>query len=182
MGVDLVSYSGGKEVAGPNNSGILAGRRDLIKLAHLQSYPFEGVGRPGKMSRETIVGLVTALKMYVERDDSDLYGDLLKKAQYMAGELNKISGVKVRIDNITDKEGAPRIPLCAVKTDETQYGMSTKELHLALLKGDPSIMTVHEPYFLLDNYHGIFSINPQFLAEEEDKKIIKRIIDLSQNK
>jgi len=181
MGVDLVSYSGGKAVAGPNNSGILAGRRDLIKLAHLQSYPFEGVGRPAKMSRETIVGLVTALKMYVERDDSDLYGVLLMKAEYMAKKLNKIPGVSVSIENVTDREGVPKIPLCAVKTDEAKYGMSTTELHLALLEGDPSIMTVNEPYFLIDKYHGVFSVNPQFLADGEDDKIIERIMELAKS-
>jgi L-seryl-tRNA(Ser) seleniumtransferase len=181
MGVDLVSYSGGKDVAGPNNSGILVGRKDLIKLAHLQSYPFEGVGRPGKMSRETIVGLVTALKMYVERDDSDLYDVLFKKAIYMADELNKIPGVNVRIDNITDREDVPRIPLCAVKTDKKNYGKSTKDLYLALLKGNPSIMTVNEPYFLIENYHGVLSVNPQFLAEGEEDKIIDRIMKLAKN-
>jgi hypothetical protein len=106
---------------------------------------------------------------------------LLKKARYMADELNKIPGMNVRIDNITDMEGAPRIPLCAVKTDETKFGMSTTKLHLALLKGNPGIMTVNEPYFLIDNYHGVFTVNPQFLAEGEDDKIVKRIIELSKN-
>jgi L-seryl-tRNA(Ser) seleniumtransferase len=177
-GVDLVAYSGGKEVAGPNNSGILIGKRELIKLAHLQSYPFEGVGRPGKMSRETIVGLVVALEMYVNKDDSDLYNILLAKAKLIANAIGKISGVDVRIDYITDPEGAPRIPLCAVKTNETKYGMTTTELHIELLKGIPSIMTVNEPYFLIDDYHGVFSINPQFLAEGEEDKIINKIREL----
>ena len=66
-GADLVAFSGGKSMAGPNNSGILAGRKDLIKLAHLQAFPFHGIGRSAKMSRETIVGLVIALRQYLEQ-------------------------------------------------------------------------------------------------------------------
>jgi hypothetical protein len=111
----------------------------------------------------------------------DLYEILLKKARHIAGELKKISGVNIRIDNIIDQEGVPRIPLCAVKIDEKKYGMSTKELHLSLLKGSPGIMTVNEPYFLIDNYQGIFSINPQFLTKREENEIIDRIIKLAKN-
>jgi L-seryl-tRNA(Ser) seleniumtransferase len=44
-GADLVIFSGGKQMGGPNNSGLLIGRKDLVKLAHLQSYPFDGIGR-----------------------------------------------------------------------------------------------------------------------------------------
>ena len=81
-GVDLVAYSGGKHIAGPNNSGILAGRRDLVKLAHLQSYPFNGVGRAAKMSRETIIGLVAAIKLYLEHDEKAAFDGWMKTAEW----------------------------------------------------------------------------------------------------
>jgi len=182
MGIDLVCFSGGKNIAGPNNSGILAGRKNLINLAHLQSYPFEGVGRPAKMSRETIIGLITALKLYLERDDSKLFDQWVRKADYMKDTLNKILGISVTVEYVyTGSDPTPRFPLCAVKADETKYGMTTRGLHLALIDCDPSIVTIHEPYFLLKNYKGIFSVNPQFLAEGEDQLIISKVQELQAN-
>ena len=179
MGVDLVCFSGGKNIAGPNNSGILAGRKNLINLAHLQSYPFEGVGRPAKMSRETIIGLTTALKLYLERDDSKLFDQWVRKAEYMKDALNKIPGISVTVEYVyTGSDPTPRFPLCAVKADETLYGMTTRDLHLVLIDCDPSIVTIHEPYFLLKNFKGIFSVNPQFLGEGEDQLIINKIHEL----
>jgi hypothetical protein len=56
--------------------------------------------------------------------------------------------------------------------------MTTQDLHLALLDCDPSIVTIHEPYFLLKNYKELFSVNPQFLAEGEDQLIISKIREL----
>ena len=179
MGVDLVCFSGGKNIAGPNNSGLLAGKKNLINLAHLQSYPFEGVGRPAKMSRETIIGLITALKLYLERDDSKLFDQWVMKAEHMKEALNKAPGIQVAVEYVyTGSDPNPRFPLCAVKVDKTLYGMTTQELHLALLDCDPSIVTIYEPYFLLENYKGLFSVNLQFLTQEEEQLIIEKIHEL----
>ena len=171
LGVDLACFCGGKTIAGPNNSGMLTGRADLIKLAHLQSYPFEGVGRPSKMSRETIVGLITALTIYLESDDSGVMDERMKTANKIAGELDTISGITSYIDYSGDAMN----PLACVKADKTVCGKSTRELFDALKDGEPSIITVFEPYFLLENYHGLFSVNSQFLSEMEAEIIIRRI-------
>jgi L-seryl-tRNA(Ser) seleniumtransferase len=179
MGVDLVCMSGGKIIAGPNNTGILAGRRDLIKLAHLQSYPFEGVGRPAKLCRETIVGRVTSLKLYLEADDSLLFDKWLRIANNIAEELNKIPGIMTDIDNYKDMNGSPQVPLCTVRVAEEIYGMSTRDLHLSLIGCDPSIVTIYEPYFLLEDYIGLFSISPQYLSEGEDDYLINKIQEFS---
>ena len=173
IGVDLTCFSGGKTLAGPNNSGLLSGRADLIKLAHLQSYPFEGVGRPSKMSRETIVGLITALTLYLESDDSRGFAEREETAFYISKSLDSIPGITSYVDYIGGESKTN--PLTCVKADKYTYGSTTKELFDALIDGDPSIVTVYEPYFLLENYHGLFSVNPQFLSPEEVKIIISRI-------
>ncbi|MCW4049211.1 MAG: aminotransferase class V-fold PLP-dependent enzyme [Candidatus Bathyarchaeota archaeon] len=173
MGVDLACFSGGKTLAGPNNSGLLSGRADLIKLAHLQSYPFEGIGRPSKMSRETIVGLITALNLYLETDDSGGFAEREKAAFYISGKLDAIPGITSYVDYIGGE--AKTNPLTCVKADKTEYCLSTRELFDALIDGEPSIVTVYEPYFLLENYHGLLSVNPQFLSPEEIEIIINRI-------
>ena len=78
-GADLAVFSGGKQFGAPNNTGILLGRSDLVRLAHLQAYPFDGIGRAAKMSRETIVGLVKALDLFMARDEDAYYHDMSKK-------------------------------------------------------------------------------------------------------
>ena len=171
MGVDLACFCGGKTIAGPNNSGMLSGRADLVKLAHLQSYPFEGVGRPSKMSRETIVGLITALKIYLDTDDSGVMKKRMEIADKITKELDQIPG----INSYIDYSGTARSPLACVKADKSVCGLSTKELFQALIDGEPSIVSVYEPYFLIENYHGLFTVNPQFLSYEEVDVIIRRI-------
>ncbi len=171
LGVDLACFCGGKTIAGPNNSGMLSGRADLIKLAHLQSYPFEGVGRPSKMSRETIVGLITALTIYLESDDTGARDERIRGANKIADKLDAIPGVTSYIDYSGDAKN----PLACVKADKAVCGKSTRELFDALKDGEPSIITVFEPYFLLEDYHGLFSVNPQFLSQSEVETITRRI-------
>jgi uncharacterized pyridoxal phosphate-dependent enzyme len=177
-GVDLVCFSGGKTIAGPNNSGILAGRRDLIKLAHLQSYPFEGVGRVAKMSRETIVGLVTALKIYLEADEEAEFEAWEGKARSMAGELGGMPGVEAGVVYSTTPEGEPKFPLVYLRLDEGTCGMSGGVLHQGLVDGDPSIEGIYEPYYLLEDYEGKLVFNPQNILEGEELIILQRVKEI----
>ncbi len=65
----------------------------LVKLAHLQSYPFDGIGRASKMSRETIAGLVQALELFIERDDNAYYSGLEEKTRALSAWLDEIPGI-----------------------------------------------------------------------------------------
>src|SRR4029434_10953602 len=69
MGADLVNFSGGKGIRGPQSTGILAGRKDLIRAAVLNSSPNQGVGRPSETSKEEIVGLVIALELFLAENE-----------------------------------------------------------------------------------------------------------------
>jgi uncharacterized pyridoxal phosphate-dependent enzyme len=177
-GVDLVTFSGGKTISGPNNSGILAGRRDLIKLAHLQSYPFEGVGRVAKMSRETIVGLVTALKIYLEVDEEAEFEAWEGKARFMAGELGGMPGVEAGVVYSTTPEGVPKFPLVYLRLDEGTCGISGGGLHQGLVDGDPSIEGIYEPYYLLEDYVGKLVFNLQNILEGEELIILQRVKEI----
>ena len=70
-GADLVVVSGGKGIRGPNSTGILAGRADLIQAARMQNAPANGIGRGQKVGKEEIIGLVAALERYVTLDEED---------------------------------------------------------------------------------------------------------------
>jgi L-seryl-tRNA(Ser) seleniumtransferase len=175
-GADLVIFSGGKFLGGPNNSGILAGRKDLIKLAHLQAYPFHGIGRASKMSRETIVGFVKALELYKEKDEEIYFQKWKEEAGLMAEQLKNIPGGKTVITyHRTVEEEEPMAPLCFLELDEAIVGMSGKELVKTLRDGDPSIETRYEPTFLLENYKGKVTINPQYMIEGDAEIVVNRI-------
>src|SRR5207247_10735354 len=69
LGADLVSLSGGKGIRGPQSTGILAGRRDLVRAAALNASPNQALGRAAKTSKEEIAGLVTALEIFIAEDE-----------------------------------------------------------------------------------------------------------------
>ena len=178
-GADLVIFSGGKHIGGPNNSGILAGRKDLIKLAHLQAYPFHGVGRASKMSRETIVGFVRALEIYLEKDEKAHYDRWKKVADHIAKELGNIPGVETGITHHkTIEENESMTPLCYLVLDEKVVGLTGRELVTTLREGDPSIETLYDPGFILDKSEGKVTINPQYMLEGDADIVVDQIKEI----
>jgi L-seryl-tRNA(Ser) seleniumtransferase len=89
-GADLVLISGGKGLMGPQSSGVLAGRKDLIEAATLNHSPYPSVGRGMKVDRGEIVGLVAAIKRYVALDHEVIIEGWNRKARYIADTLNRI--------------------------------------------------------------------------------------------
>jgi L-seryl-tRNA(Ser) seleniumtransferase len=178
-GADLVIFSGGKHIGGPNNSGILAGRRDLVKLAHLQAYSFHGVGRASKMSRETIVGLIKALELYLEKDE-ELYSNRWKdEVNHMIKQLGDIPGVRTGLTHHkTVEEETSMAPLCYLELDEEIVSINGMDLVRKLRDGEPSIETLFEPRFLLEQYEGKVTLNPQYMLEGDADLVIARIKEI----
>jgi L-seryl-tRNA(Ser) seleniumtransferase len=173
-GADLVIISGGKFISGPNNSGLLAGRRDLVKLAHLNAYPFHGIGRGSKMSRETIVGLVTALKIYLKLDEEPLLEEWERKARWMADKMKTMINVKMGVTYQTSVEEKESMwPLCYVDVDEEALGMTARDLSRMLRDGDPSIEARARGSRLV--------INPEFLLEGDESIVTDRIRGILSN-
>jgi L-seryl-tRNA(Ser) seleniumtransferase len=170
-GADLVVISGGKFIAGLNCTGLLAGRKDLIKLAHLNAYPFHGIGRGAKMSRETIVGLVKALELYLELDEERLYEEWEEKAEWMAEELNDLPNIKTGvIHHTTVEDKKPQYPLVYVEIDEETADIGSVELSNMLRDGDPSVEARTSGNRLI--------INPEFLLEGDEAIITERITEI----
>lgn len=92
-GADLVVISGGKGIRGPQSTGILAGRRDLIEAARLHAAPNGNLGRGMKVGKEEIIGLVVALNRWIALDHAKVEESWNTKARWLADQLQGIPGL-----------------------------------------------------------------------------------------
>ncbi len=91
LGADMVSFSGGKGIMGPQSSGVLCGRKDLIEAAYLNAAPnSQGIGRPAKVSKENIAGLITALQLFVDRDYVSVLDDWRNKCDEIVNQRKTV--------------------------------------------------------------------------------------------
>lgn len=174
-GADILVFSGGKQLGGPNNSGIMLGRADLIKLAHLQAYPFDGIGRGAKMSRETIVGLTKALEIFMKRDDETYYSSMEEETRIFSHKLDEIKGISsgILFEN-TVVNNVIRPSYASIEIDEG-VDLTISELHQLLLEEKPPIETLLEPFFIIRNADNKITVKMEYLIEGDKKIILDRI-------
>jgi D-glucosaminate-6-phosphate ammonia-lyase len=136
QGTDLVNFSGGKGIRGPQSTGILAGRKDLIRAAALNASPNQGVGRPSKTSKEEIVGLVRALELFLAEDEAAEMRRYRELCQSIVDALSDIAGLRT----VVEHDGVNRIiPQAVVYFESSWNGPSGQDIREALAKGDPHI-------------------------------------------
>lgn len=135
-GADLVAFSGGKGLRGPQGAGILAGRRDLIEAVAMQSAPTQGIGRVAKVSKEEVVGLVTALEWWVEQDDEQRLTEERRKAQMLVDRLGKLR--RGRTELLYPDHMGRLFATVWVHVDKAT-GMTAADLLKKLYDGDPPI-------------------------------------------
>ena len=136
MGFDLVCFSGGKGMRGPQNAGLLLGKKHLTDLAQDSNNPNEGVGRGMKVAKEQIVGMVAAVDWVLSHTEESMQGDYQKRADLIAAALKGIPSV-------TTETVVPRIanhvPHLLVRFDPSVRGVTTPQILAALRAGKPSI-------------------------------------------
>ena len=140
MGADMVAFSGGKGIGGPQSSGLLSGKADLVEAAVMNSLNLDsavaGIGRPMKVSKENIVGLVTAIQLFTDSDEAAEWEGWQLKAQYVAERLQGIDGVKVKIeDDPAERQG----PQPVLYFEDEFEGPTVSEIKEQLENGDPAI-------------------------------------------
>ncbi len=136
LGADLVSFSGGKGIRGPQSTGILAGRKDLIRAAALSNSPNNGVGRPSKTSKEEIVGLVTALEHFLVDDEAAEMNRYREVCTHIVDAVREISGIRA----VVEHDAVNRVIPHAVMYFESSWnGPSGQVIREALAAGTPHI-------------------------------------------
>ena len=137
MGIDLYCFSGGKGLCGPQCSGLLLGRRDLIEAALLNSNPREGaVCRPMKVGKEEIIGCLTALEVWLKLDPKKLYAEWNARIDRIRKLVETVPGVKT--DTYIPEDGN-RYPTLKVSWDQQAWGFSITDCVRELRASDPVI-------------------------------------------
>jgi D-glucosaminate-6-phosphate ammonia-lyase len=136
MGADLVAFSGGKGLRGPQGSGILTGRADLIHAAREQCAPEHGIGRPLKVSKEEVVGLVTALEIWAGQDHVAAMAAAKRRTDYVVEALTGLPGIRAE-HRFPDHRGRP-YPTVFIHLDPST-GLTGPDVIRRLLTGEPSV-------------------------------------------
>jgi uncharacterized pyridoxal phosphate-dependent enzyme len=139
IGFDLITFSGGKMIRGPQSAGLLFGRKALIEAAKINNSPNEcPIGRPMKVNKEEIFGMYAAVKSYIERDHEKEWQEWLGRIKHIASRLEKIP--TLRSETVINPGPANALPGMAVKWDQSKVKTTPKDVVKALLEGTPSIV------------------------------------------
>ena len=137
MGIDMYCFSGGKGLCGPQCSGLLLGRKDLIESALLNCAPREGaVCRPMKVGKEEVIGCVTALETWLSLDEKKLYAEWNGRIDRIRKLVETVPGVKT--DTFIPDDGN-RYPTLRVSWDHAAWKYSISDCVAELRAGDPVI-------------------------------------------
>ncbi len=165
-GADMVVYSGGKGIRGPQGSGILVGRADLIEAAATQASPAQFLGRGMKVAKEEIIGLVASLAAFVEEDEEAEMAAYRGMTQKVVDALVEIPGLEVTLEH--DRYNY-LLPCAVIHFTDDWRGPSRNAIASAMQQGQPGIY-LHE----LGGPHQL-AVDPLNLTEEEVEIVIRRL-------
>jgi L-seryl-tRNA(Ser) seleniumtransferase len=136
MGVDMVAFSGGKNIRGPQSSGLLLGKKEWVRKAYANASPNNYFARISKVGKEEIVGLLTALELYLSRDHEAERKQWHKTLDTLAARLKGIPTIFTEYITNNDYSHSPRL---SVQWDEQKLGVTLAQMVERLRSGTPSI-------------------------------------------
>lgn len=188
QGADLVAFSGGKGIRGPQTTGILAGRQDLIRSVarqqldmhaaeavwdppsrlvdadSLDGVPKQGIGRPLKVGKEELSGLLAALDAFLEEDEDARAAEWHDRAERLATGVTATTGLSARVDT-SGRSVAPEV-VVSVEGDG-----SAADIVGRLRSEEPRVFVGADS--IAD---GEFTLNPMCLTDEEADYVVERIV------
>jgi L-seryl-tRNA(Ser) seleniumtransferase len=137
MGYDLVTFSGGKGLRGPQCSGLLLGRKDLIEAAVLNNNPYsDSVGRTNKVGKEEIIGMWAALEYFLKQDHQAVWRDWEKRCKTVGDLVGSVKTIKTEV---FVPEIANAIPHLRITWDFAALGITPRDVVKQLREGEPRI-------------------------------------------
>jgi L-seryl-tRNA(Ser) seleniumtransferase len=138
MGFDLVTFSGGKGIRGPQNAGLLLGRADLIAAAVQNNSPnSDTIGRGMKVSKEQIVGMVAAIDWFLTQTDAGMETEFRRRADRIAAQLKGIPTLESSVAIPTVPANV--VPHLLIRYDQKRVKISPAAVAKELRQGTPSI-------------------------------------------
>ena len=173
MGADLVVYSGGKGLRGPQCTGIVLGREDLVRACAMNSSPNSAIGRGMKVGKEEIAGVVTAVELFMQQDEEAVLRGWEARCHTIAGALDGVAGVTVEdLPAYSNPEGgahAPASPLVRLHFGESARLSAVQTQH-TLAEGNPPVM--------VDVFSSTIPIGPMTLQDGEAEVIAVRLREI----
>jgi L-seryl-tRNA(Ser) seleniumtransferase len=163
MGYDLVAFSGGKALRGPQCSGLLLGREDLVRAARMNAAPFSPtIGRGMKVGKEEIVGMWKALEVYLNSDQEKLTQEWWDRLHYVSKHLRSVPGIYTAhfVPPI-----ANHVPTMRIEWDPRKFGLTAKEALDFLKSDDPAVL-------MQDGDDGVSLTMNSFMLKPGEERII----------
>lgn len=168
MGFDLVAFSGGKGLRGPQSSGLLLGKRKYIEAARLHTPPRgETIGRGMKVNKEEVLGMLAALEIYLNKDHKKEWKMWESQIQLISDAATSVDGVK---SEIHVPKYANHVPSLRIKWNQKLVKITTNEMRKQLREGHPSIQTVGND--------SILGITTWMMVPGQERIVAKRIKEI----
>jgi uncharacterized pyridoxal phosphate-dependent enzyme len=163
MGYDLIAFSGGKAIRGPQCAGLLLGRKDLVAYALLNNSPYEDtLGRSQKVGKEEIVGMVKALESYLNEDHEALSKEWQRRLEVISAEVSKVRGVTT---TFWTPDVANHVPHMDIRWDKQIIPLAPDQVGKALRAGKPAIVVAS------DEHPEVLTLN-SFMLQPDEEKIV----------
>jgi hypothetical protein len=181
QGADLVAYSGGKYLRGPQCAGLLLGRKDLVIASRIIAGPHNGFGRGFKVGREEIMGMLAAVEMWFNRDHAGEWKTWISWAQHIEKRLGGIQGLSTEINE--PKARSNKAPSLQVKWDQSIIPLTGEDMEKLLWDGTPRIAVSGAGSFLPfpPNLQPNISIAMASLRAGDEKIIADRLQEIFTN-
>lgn len=179
MGFDLVCFSGGKGLRGPQSSGLLLGRKDLVDLACAHGKLWSVAGRGMKVGKEECMGLLAAVERFVSLDHEAEHAMWMRRIGVIEQAMAKIKGVRTEI---YAPPVANHVPHVNVEWDPAIISLTEEAMHAALLSGEPRIEVAGHNWFRggdepRSGLPGV-TVSVWMLADDEPAIIARRLAEV----
>ena len=169
IGASLVVFSGGKGLRGPQSSGLVLGQKEYVEAVRLNANPYSAVGRGMKVGKEEIMGLLTAVELFLARDESQTLAEWNARVAHIVEAVQPIAGIKAEV-KIRGQQASPDIAPRAYITLEGSCGKTPNQVIDKLRTGEPAIVARRS--------NNDIVIDPMTLMPGEETAIAKRLVEV----